>query len=377
MKVLRKGYLFVTPCVRMASNDTTKPGAQPTTATTTKYPPLSPLETVAPGEAEDIESLLHTAKLQVDKLFGLYGCPFRRDAHPKAHGVVKAQFAVDPKLPKDLQVGIFQPGRTFDAWVRFSNAAARLGNDPDRDVRALAIKLVNVPESETKTQDFLTISARRFSFATPSKFSDFQRSRIIGGSPMPYFKKYPFEFYPVFGSMNVHPRTLLEFSYHSITPYKFGESKAVHYCVSPVKTSIWPNKSFTRDPNSLRTDLVKKLKQGPVAFDFNIQFFKNEAETPIENTAPEWKTPKIRLATLTLLQQEFDTEAQNTFAENLSFNPFHTLPVHYPIGGMNRARRVVYKAISQERHERNKVPEREPADLSMTRWVEAAPTSTK
>ena len=39
--------------------------------------------------------------------------------------------------------------------------------------------------------------------------------------------------------------------------------------------------------------------------------------------------------------------------ENLSFNPWHSLPAHRPLGGINRARKVVYPALSKLRHERN------------------------
>ena len=49
-----------------------------------------------------------------------------------------------------------------------------------------------------------------------------------------------------------------------------------------------------------------------------------------------------------------------TFCENLSYTPWHSLPDHRPIGGINRARKVVYEAISKVRHDYNAVPRREP-----------------
>ena len=58
--------------------------------------------------------------------------------------------------------------------------------------------------------------------------------------------------------------------------------------------------------------------------------------------------------------QTFDTPARMTFCENLSYTPWHSLPDHRPLGGINRARKVVYEAISKVRHDCNAVPRQEP-----------------
>ena len=44
---------------------------------------------------------------------------------------------------------------------------------------------------------------------------------------------------------------------------------------------------------------------------------------------------------------------QNLACDNLSFNPWHSLPEHRPIGGINRLRKAVYETVSAYRHERN------------------------
>ena len=46
-----------------------------------------------------------------------------RDAHPKAHGCVHAEFKINEKLPKNLVQGVFIPGKTYQAWIRFSNGS--------------------------------------------------------------------------------------------------------------------------------------------------------------------------------------------------------------------------------------------------------------
>ena len=44
----------------------------------------------------------------------------------------------------------------------------------------------------------------------------------------------------------------------------------------------------------------------------------------------------------------------------MSFNPGHSLLAHQPLGGINRARKVVMKAISDLRLKENKVERFEP-----------------
>ena len=87
---------------------------------------------------------------------------------------------------------------------------------------------------------------------------------------------------------------------------------------------------------------------------------------PIEDPTINWDealSPWRRVATVTIAAQEFDTPERHEFAEHLSFTPWHCLPEHRPLGGINRARRLVYEALSHQRHERNGVPRREPDAL--------------
>ena len=48
------------------------------------------------------------------------------------------------------------------------------------------------------------------------------------------------------------------------------------------------------------------------------------------------------------------------FCRDLSFTPWHSLAAHKPLGGINRARKTVYTAISTLRHQLNGVPRQEP-----------------
>ena len=61
------------------------------------------------------------------------------------------------------------------------------------------------------------------------------------------------------------------------------------------------------------------------------------------------------------------------YCEALSFTPWHSLPEHQPIGGVNRIRKAVYERASTLRHTENNVPRREPT--SWDDFKEAPPTS--
>src|SRR5688572_11006787 len=68
--------------------------------------------------------------------------PVPRGQHPKHHGCVRATFTVEKDLPHDLRVGLFVPGKEYDALIRFSNGKQK--DDREPDAHGMAIKLLNV-----------------------------------------------------------------------------------------------------------------------------------------------------------------------------------------------------------------------------------------
>jgi len=83
----------------------------------------------------------------------------------------------------------------------------------------------------------------------------------------------------------------------------------------------------------------------------------------VEDALVEWmesESPFVRVAMLRIPKQDLSSGEDLRIAENLSFTPWHALEVQRPLGGINRARKVAYEAISKYRHERNGVPRVEP-----------------
>src|SRR5688572_21825846 len=100
-------------------------------------------ENPPPREAAFAKSIADRLKTRITA--ASKGGVVRRDAHPKMHGVVKAEFIVEPSLPPELRVGVFAEPKTYQAWIRFSNQNDGLRPDRKIDIRGMAIKLMGVP----------------------------------------------------------------------------------------------------------------------------------------------------------------------------------------------------------------------------------------
>ena len=157
------------------------------------------------------------------------------------------------------------------------------------------------------------------------------------------------------------PTSPLDISYWSAVPYRLG-SAAVKYSARPV-VSPTPISSPGTSQDCLREAMKKQLSEGEARFDLLVQVGTTADKTPIEDACVEWKeadAPFRKLARIVIPQQVFDTAEQMQFCENLSYTPWHSLPEHRPIGGINRARKVTYELISRYRHELNAAPRKEP-----------------
>ena len=85
----------------------------------------------------------------------------------------------------------------------------------------------------------------------------------------------------------------------------------------------------------------------------------------VEDPRIEWSeadAPFHKVATITIPRQDFANGTRDALGERLAFNPWHALPQHRPIGGLNRTRRVVYEATAHLRRSLNGVSLQEPVD---------------
>ena len=312
------------------------------------------------------EEMIANIKGQLKEMYS--GQRMQRQAHPKMHGCVKAEFIIEKGLPKELQVGVFSQERSYPAWIRFSNASTTLKPDAKKDVRGMAIKLMDVPgqklllnEMNAGTQDFLLINHPTFLAKNVGQFHKTIKAVTGKKSDLILYFLNPAHWGILLRTVKSFSTctNLLETAYYSTTPYQFGDvDRAVKYFVHPSNNNI---PTFSNEgENYLRANLKKMLAGQEAYFNFYIQFQQNAYTMPIEDPTVIWNAPYIKVATIKIPAQTFDTDEQNSFGENLSYTPWHSLPPHRPLGSLNRARKRVYESIAHFRLHANGVIAVEP-----------------
>jgi hypothetical protein len=324
-----------------------------------------------PDEEAFLDSIISTFEKQMRNLWKPGG--MERGGNTKTHGIVRGEFIVHDNLPAQFRHGIYARPQTFRAWVRFSGPGPYITPDID-DVgfMSISIKLLGVPgpklmDEEKSTLDMFGVSTP--TFVTPDTKANAQlQIESLKNAQIFYFLNFhrPHILDLIMQSLWTKTQSSpFEAPYFSCVPYLLGEGQAMQY-------SVWP-KSKRRTPiprlplrppdDYLRDAMVASLAEGDIEFDFRLQLQTDSHLMPIENNAvlwPEALSPRVSVATLRLPRQNFDSPAQLEFAKRLSYNPWHTIAEHRPLGNQSRARRRMYETLSKLRHSENAVPHYEP-----------------
>ena len=328
-------------------------------------------ERALPGEEELVDSIIATFERQMRLLWKPGG--FERGGNTKTHGIVRAEFIVHDGLPPELRRGLFAGPKTYRAWVRFSGPGPYITPDID-DVgfMSISIKLMGVPgpklmDEEKFTQDLFGVSPP--TFVTPDVRANAQlQVESLKNASIFYFLNFtrPHVLDGIMQALWIKTQSSpLEAPYFSCVPYLLGEGQAMQYSVWPKSTKRTPIPRLPLRPpdDYLRQAMVGALDAGDVELDFRIQRQTDPHLMPIENASvlwPERLSPRVSVATLRIPRQTFDSPAQMEFAKRLSYNPWHSIAEHRPLGNQSRARRRMYLALSTLRHEMNAVPHYEP-----------------
>jgi hypothetical protein len=298
---------------------------------------------------------------------------FQRAGNTKTHGVVRGEVTIRSDVPPHMQRGVFATPQTYRAWVRFSGPGPDSPADID-DVGfvSCAIKLMGVPgpkllDDEQFTQDFLSVCTP--TFVTPNVVVNAVLQReILRGTPVFYFFRprathiLDFLMQSWWNETQTSP---LEATYWSDVPYLLGEGQAMMYSIRPRSRarSRIPRVPLRPPDNYLRDTMIATLAQRDVEFDILVQVQTDPDRMPIENAAVRWPerlSPFVPVATLRIPRQKFDSPQQLAFAHNLSYNPWHCIPDHRPLGNQSRARRRMYSELSRLRQQQNTTPHVEP-----------------
>lgn len=323
-----------------------------------------------------------------------------RGVHPKSHGCIKATFEINADIEESLQVGLFSsPGKVFDAFIRFSNAEARLGPDindkGEHGSRGMAIKVFDVGTSVLLeddgacNQDFLMINQPVFAFANTDDY--LRLTRILdrnNDSPDSFFAPLKLQdpslseqekqkILEYIKAENIDSEGIqrivdtitivkqikstavansLNIQYFSAAPFLFGLDKVMKFSVKPVHRVSPTELPSEITADYLRAALTESMKQNElIQFNFMVQVRNDDNNMGIENASSLWdenQFPFTSIAKITIPtpQTDIDSDSNKDYCEALAFTPWHSLVEHQPIGSINRLRKEVYQASAEHRN---------------------------
>jgi hypothetical protein len=328
-------------------------------------------EKAQPDEEAHLDDIITTFTAQMKRLWN----PgyVERGGNTKTHGIVRAELTVRDDLPENLRRGIFAEPRSYRAWVRYSGPGPYVTPDID-DVGflSMSIKLLGVGgpkllDDEKFTQDLLGISTP--TFVTPNTRANAQLQHwSYKNAQVFYFVNFrePHILDSIMQLLWTKTQTSpLEGEYFSCVPYLLGEGQAMQYSFRPrlqTRTRV-PRLPLRPPDNYLRDAMAAKLAEQDVEFDILLQLQTDPFLMPIENNAVLWPTelsPRVPAAVLRIPRQKFDSPEQLEFAKVLSYNPWHSIPEHRPLGNQSRARKRMYYELSRLRQKMNGVEHYEP-----------------
>jgi len=280
-----------------------------------------------------------------------------RALHVKQHLGAVGELVVD--LKGTTGAGVFaEDGARFPVYARFSNGASQRQNDKAPDARGFAMKLVGVqgpkliPGLEQElTQDFLCISTSALPFRTPDEFMAFVRAakdgplllvpRLLGGLGLGQ-------------GFGVLRRLLKRQEMDSFATTAFHTGAPIAFGATAAKLGFFPLQSGAAakdgSDDAFRADLLRRLEAGPLSWAVRAQLFVDDQTTPIEDASVVWAGPWRELGRLTLNQRDPARGAElDALVAKMSFDPWHAIADHRPLGAVMRSRGAVYGASVKAR----------------------------
>ncbi len=315
------------------------------------------------GADEDARFTAHAESLRAIQRAVAKGARPSRALHAKGLAGLEATFEVLDGLPSEVAQGLFAKPATYAAYVRFSNGASVRQPDRKGDVRGVAIKLLGVEGEKlipglerATTQDFLMIKTA----ATPFRHVDeFVALVVAAQNPLLLLPRLIGRL-GLGRALGILPKlakglgqpiaSLATTRFYSALPIQWGPY-AAHYSLVP--TAAPP--AGARTPADLGAELAERLRAEPVTYDFAVQLYVDDVKTPIEDASVEWlaeDAPWIHVGRLRLAPRDARSARAEAIAERvetLSFDPWHALREHRPLGNMMRARNVAYRLSTEER----------------------------
>ena len=326
-------------------------------------------EAISPDEAALFQHALDTIEAAQKKAAADTGGPIARGFHTKPHGAMLAEFRVLEDLPEFAKYGIFKQPGTYPVWIRFSNGSGLSNSDGKPDLRGLALKLIGSPaprlleeDGDARTQDLIFLNSAAGAACDLSQYLAFQAAASASEGlfrslydQLGLLETLRMMLY-VATDLLPPVSSLTTLDYNSVGPVTMGPY-AAKFGLKPVS----PPSPVAYKPSQadfLRDDLKARLKAGDLRFDFTVQFFVDEALTPLGNARAVWygrDSAPVKIGELLVKSRDLDSPramAELAFGQRLSFNPWHGSKELRPLGSIQRVRRVLYAASAKRRDAR-------------------------
>jgi hypothetical protein len=274
---------------------------------------------------------------------------------------LRATFEVVGDLAPHARHGVFATPKRYDAQIRLSNGSSMHQADRKPDVRGFAIRVLGVEGpgalgSTTHAQCFLLINSAAFAFATAEAFMGVVVA--VSRGPLPLLR-HIIKQHGVIGGIRRARELGKGFgkpfagfareTFHSAAPIACGPY-AVKLRLVPAGEGAPPAR---RD--DWAHDVITRLARDELRWDLQLQFFVDDATTPIEDPTvvwPESESPFVTVARLVAPAQDPNSADGKALAQQIEagkFDPWIALAEHRPLGEIMRARRATYFASQQAR----------------------------
>jgi hypothetical protein len=315
-----------------------------------------------------------------------------RDAHAKSHGVLKGTLSVFGDLPEPLRQGLFQTPHEYPVVVRFSSAPGDIHDDRIRAPKGMAIKVIGVEgrkmlagHEEQLTQDFLLVNFPVILFGHVAAYWDMQQKLEKHADDPELVQRLTGE---VAGKVSAAMRLVgmqseiadaLGIPNHHILGETFYSMAALRYGAYVAKISVAPLSESVRrltgqavetdgNPSTFRDLIATFFKTEGAEYELRAQLCTDLERMPVEDASVAWPEDLSSyqpVAKLTFPPQDTYSPARRVYADDvLSFNPWHCLEAHQPLGSIMRVRIKAYERSTQFRHEMNVQRRVEPRDIS-------------
>jgi hypothetical protein len=284
----------------------------------------------------------------------------RRAFHAKLlAGIADAQLEIAKDVPPDLACPLLQPGAAHPAIVRLSSASGMVRPDGEGDLRGIAVR---VTLEDDGIQDLLLTNAPASHARDARQFMvtglATSGGRRLGAIPILVWRLGPFEALRILKALrhatSGPPRPISSQTFWSRGPFAIGTQaiKLVIRSKEPSGQIVGPT---PMDHDVLRSEFIRHLARTDVRYRLQVQRYVDERRTPIEDGTVEWTeavSPPLTVGELVLPHQDLagpDAAQREREIDALAFTPWNDAGGLRPIGGLNRARRLVYRSSARAR----------------------------